>query len=261
MHRPSPQRRQELIAMQLRGALSTPTPVNRRAVIHVMLGAGAAAVAGRSALGARAANGPAMFKTTAALNLRSGPGTSHPVVFVMPGGTTVQASGNVSNGYREVWYQNYIGWAHGDFLVPVGAGGPDPSLIGLALTTAAVNLRSGPSTGHKALRVLPNGTLLERSDTVRNGFRYVVHQGLAGWIFDQYLAWPTDGPPGDGAYDPSYATTTAALNLRAEPSTSAKILAVMRKGSKVQRSDQGANGFAYVGYNGTWGWAWMEYLR
>jgi len=251
-----------LIVMELRGALSTPTPVNRRAVIRMMLGAGAAAVAGRSALVARAAGEQGTFKTTAALNLRSGPGPSHPVVLVIPVGTTVQASGNVSNGYREVWHQNYIGWAHGDFLVPASAGGTNPSLIGLALTTATVNLRSGPSTGHKVLGVLAKGTMVERSDTVRNGFRYVVHQGQAGWVSDAYLKPTTDGPGGNPGGQPAgYLTTTAALNLRAEPSKSAKVQLVIPRGAKVRAADQIVNGFQLVVYNGVTGWAYKAYLK
>ena len=248
--------------MDLRGAFSAPTPLNRRAVIRLTLGAGAAAVAGRSALVAQAAGEQGTFKTTAALNLRSGPGLSHPVVFVLPVGTTVQASGNVSNGYREVWYQSYIGWAHGDFLAPVTAGGGSPSIIGLALTTATVNLRSGPSTGHQVLRVLPNGTMVERSDTVQNGFRYVVHQGLAGWIYDAYLTPTTDGPGGNPGGQPAgYLTTTVDLNLRAEPSTSAKVLLVMRAGAQVRATDQLANGFRMVVHNGVTGWAYDTYLK
>ncbi len=241
-------------------------PLTRRAVLGKALGLGAAVAAG--AIAARpmlaAASGSGTYRTTSALNLRSGAGTSHPVVYVMPAGTTVQASGRVANGFREVWYQNYIGWAHADYLVPVTAGGTNPSLIGLGITTAAVNLRSGPSTGHQVLRVLAQGSLVERSGTVQNGFRYVVHQGLAGWVADAYLKATTDGPggdPGEVPYDPNAATTTAALNLRAEPSTSARVLLVMPSGARVKLLDGYANGFRKVSYNGTVGWAATAYLN
>ncbi len=227
--------------------------------------AAAGAVAARPMLAAaQSTSGQGTYKTTAALNLRSGAGTSHPVVMVMPAGTTVQASGRVANGFREVWYQSYIGWAHADYLVPVTAGGTNPSIIGLGITTSAVNLRSGPSTSHQVLRVLAQGTLVERSGTVQNGFRYVVHQGLAGWVADAYLKVTTDGPggdPGEHPYDPNYATTTSALNLRAEPSLSAKILTVMPSGARVTLLDGYANGFRKVSYNGLTGWASTAYLN
>ena len=243
--------------------LTTSRSFTRRAFLGKALGLGAAVAAG--AVVARpmlaSASGSGTFKTTTALNLRSGAGTSYPVVFVMPAGTTVQASGRVANGFREVWYQNYIGWAHADYLVPVTVGGGSPSIIGLGITTTAVNLRSGPSTSHQVLRVLAQGTLVERSDTVQNGFRYVIFYGQAGWIYDAYLKPTTDGPGGEEPYDPNYATTTAALNLRAEPSLSARILTVMPSGTRVRILGDHANGFSKVSYNGLIGWAYTAYLN
>ncbi len=242
---------------------TTGRSLTRRAVLGKALGLGAAvaasAVVARPILASASESGT--FKTTSALNLRSGAGTSYPVVYVMPAGTTVQASGRVANGFREVWYQNYIGWAHADYLVPVTACGTNPSIIGLGITTAAVNLRSGPSTSHQVLRVLAQGTLVERSGTVQNGFRYVVHQGLAGWVYDAYLKATTDGPGGEEPHDPNYATTTAALNLRAEPSLSARILTVMPSGTRVKVLDGHTNDFSKVTYNGLTGWAYTAYLN
>jgi len=246
--------------------LATGRTFTRRAIVGKALGLGAAAAAGAVAArpmfaAAQSASGQGTYKTTSALNLRSGAGTSYPVVMVMPAGTTVQASGRVANGFREVWYQSYIGWAHADYLVPVTAGGTNPSIIGLGITTSAVNLRSGPSTSHQVLRVLAQGTLVERSGTVQNGFRYVIHQGLAGWVYDAYLKATTDGPGGEEPYDPNYATTTSALNLRAEPSTSAKILTVMPSGARIKLLDGYSNGFRKVSYNGLIGWAATAYLN
>jgi uncharacterized protein YgiM (DUF1202 family) len=103
--------------------------------------------------------------------------------------------------------------------------------------------------------VLSAGTVVTTSDTARNGFRYVVHNGLAGWVYDTYLAVGTDGPT-DGTL-----TVTTALNLRAEPSTSAKVLAVMPEGSHVQPTGEGSNGFAKVVYGTLTGWAYTAYLN
>jgi len=229
--------------------------MDRRNVLKMVAGAGAAALAGTLVVAAKAeAAGGRTLITSSALNLRSGPGTSYKVRLVIPKSAHVFDHGNVKNGFRQVTYNNTRGWASDQYLkagtqIP-GEAGP---VIGTRVTTSAVNFRSGPSTGDGVIRVLAKGTTVEITDTVVDGFRYVYHQGQGGWVYDDYLG---SGDSGWGTL-----TVTTDLNLRAEPSTSAKILAVMRKGSKVQRSDQGANGFAYVGYNGTWGWAWMEYLR
>jgi uncharacterized protein YgiM (DUF1202 family) len=66
------------------------------------------------------------------------------------------------------------------------------------------------------------------------------------------------------AQPPIYVTTTVALNLRNEPSLSAKVILVLPKGTKVRWTDQVVNGFRYVVYEnnqtGTPGWAFDKYL-
>jgi hypothetical protein len=57
--------------------------------------------------------------------------------------------------------------------------------VGEATTTTTTSLRSGPSIEHGVLRIMAPGATVNISNTVRNGFRYVVHEGLAGWIPDQ----------------------------------------------------------------------------
>jgi uncharacterized protein YraI len=186
--------------------------------------------------------------------LRTGPGARRRIILVMPTGSTVKDLGVSKNGYRNVSYKGTAGWASMDFLI-VSNGGSDPILLGNSVTTTAVNLRSGPSTSNQVLRVLSVGTVVTTSDTVTNGFRYVVHNGLAGWVYDAYLKVGADGPT-DGTL-----TVTTALNLRPEPSTSARILAVMPEGSHVQPTGEGSNGFAKVVYGNLTGWAATQYLN
>jgi uncharacterized protein YraI len=233
--------------------------LDRRSVLRMAAGFGAAAVTGGllvKSAGAQEATATAAgyFRTAVDLRLRTGPGTRRRVILVMPTGSTVKDLGVSKNGFRNVSYKGTAGWASMDFLI-VSDGGSDPILLGNSVTTTAVNLRSGPSTSNQVLRVLSAGTVVTTSDTARNGFRYVVHNGLAGWVYDTYLAVGTDGPT-DGTL-----TVTTALNLRAEPSTSAKVLAVMPEGSHVQPTGEGSNGFAKVVYGALTGWAYTAYLN
>ncbi len=196
-------------------------------------------------------------KTTADVNFRSQPSLSAPIISVIPAGTQVSLQSGSSNGFREVGYSGTYGWVHADYLSTgndPGPGDPGP-IIGNAVTTVDLNLRSGPSSSHQVLRVMPQGSTVQITGTVQNGFRYVIHNGLAGWAYADYLSQdPGSGQP------PTYKTTTVDLNLRAEPSTSAKVLLVMPAGSKVRSTDQLANGFRQVVFNGTTGWAWNGYL-
>jgi uncharacterized protein YraI len=78
---------------------------------------------------------------------------------------------------------------------------------------------------------------------------------MAGWVYDSYLAEAGDSPAAGTA------VTTAALNLRAEPSTSARILAVMPENTTVKLTGEGSNGFAKVVYGNLTGWAYTAYLN
>jgi uncharacterized protein YraI len=54
---------------------------------------------------------------------------------------------------------------------------------------------------------------------------------------------------------------TSALNLRSEPSTQSKVILVMPASTIVKSLGQTSNGFAYVDYQGTSGWAYSSYLE
>ncbi|HEV2074051.1 MAG TPA: SH3 domain-containing protein, partial [Thermomicrobiales bacterium] len=200
--------------------------------------------------------------TTSAVNLRSGPSTGHQVLRVVPNGAKIGVSTTVQNGFRYVNDQGQTGWMADAYIGSTSDGSqPDPVISGEAWTTSAVNLRSGPSTSNQVLRVVPSGANIGVSTTERSGFLYVSYQGQTGWMSTAYIAYRDGGSqPGDDQGG-NYRTTTTALNLRAEPSTSAKILTVMPAGAKVQLLHTGVGSFGNVNYNGMQGWAALEYLQ
>jgi uncharacterized protein YraI len=235
--------------------------LSRRSAIRALTGAGIAAFAvttlGRTA-GAQTSDErqtPQLYATTDYLNLRSAPGTRHGVIIVIPPKAIITLNAMEQNGFASANYDGYTGWVHRDYIVPAGFSSGDPVFVGAARTTSDVNLRSGPGTGHQVLRVVPSGTWVDVSDTIENGFRYVVHDGLAGWMADRYLGGADDGGQGETF------TTTADLNLRAEPSTSAAVHLVMPEGSTVQAGAGWSNGFRQVTYQGILGWAHTSYLN
>jgi uncharacterized protein YraI len=197
------------------------------------------------------------LKTTAALNLREGPGTGYRVLVVIPKNAHVFDHGETSNGFRKVTYNNTRGWAYAAFLAPGSSVPPHPGpVIGKAVVAVVLNLRAGPSTGDPVLRAMPKGALVDVTDTVVDGFRYVYHNGTGGWAFAQFLA-PAGGE------SPAYFTTTAAVNLRAQPNSSAAIKLVVPAGAVVVDIDLAplVNGYRGVAYNGTVGWVYDAYLR
>jgi uncharacterized protein YraI len=192
---------------------------------------------------------------TSALNLRDGPSTSDAVILVMPEGAVVTVNGGSSNGFLPVTYRGMEGWAHGSYLSSDGSSDGGGS-TGTATTTSALNLRDGPSTSDAVLLVMPAGADVVLTGESENGFASVEYRGTAGWAFADYLMTGDDSgsAPGDEA------VATSALNLRADPSTSAEILRVMPSGASVSVNGAADNGFYPVTFRGSDGWAHREYL-
>lgn len=72
---------------------------------------------------------------------------------------------------------------------PGDACGATPTTVGEATTTSPVELRSGPGPAYAVLCTVPQGEDVQASNTIRDGYRYVVHHGVPGWMDDRTLAW------------------------------------------------------------------------
>ena len=170
--------RHELIGMATEAAnVSLGRTMDRRGALRLMLGVGAAAVAGGAGLvfadGAEARSGDGLLRTTTALNLRAKPRLSAKVLVVMPKGAVVTNQYREKNGFIKVSYQGTVGWAHGSCLVPAD-GGTDPGvvIIGQAVTTTAINFRPGLSPDNSPVKILPKGAIVDVSNGTQSGFRY-----------------------------------------------------------------------------------------
>jgi uncharacterized protein YraI len=132
-----------------------------------------------------------------ALNLRTGPSTSHRVILVMPGGASLEIiRSNSSTGYYKVNYGGTIGWAYGGYISADdgSSGGSSSSGVdagsgdaGSAVTTSSLNLRTGPSTGYAVILVMPSGASVTLTGASQNGFLGVTYGGSTGWASGDYL--------------------------------------------------------------------------
>ena len=126
-------------------------------------------------------------------------------------------------------------------------------------TTTALNLRKTASTSAQILAVIPANTLVKNLAQSSNGFHKVQYNGKTGWAYAAYL----ESYVGDDDPDVTWlgnAKTTAAVNFRYEPSTSAGVIAVIAKGKTVKISDWVQNGYRYVDAQGATGWIYDDYL-
>jgi uncharacterized protein YraI len=220
------------------------------AIVSIVVGLGVANAAPGHSAGnlpatANLSCDPCPVVTTDDLNLRSGPGTSYSIIRVMPKGTEVVASNSHQNGFAPVTVDGVDGWASALYLISPNAA----EVTGTRTTVDYLNLRKSPGTDKEIIDVIPALTVVDSTDQVVDGFRFVFFDGLPGWAFDDYL--------GNG----DHMTTTTDLNLRSKASTSASVLKVMAAGAGVTLTGDESNGFVAVSYQGTKGWAFADYLR
>jgi len=119
----------------------------------------------------------------------------------------------------------------------------------IKVTTANLNLRSGPGTGYSIITVMPKGSEVTVTG-YSGGWAIVSYGNYSGYASNTYLALKSGGT--------TY-YTTANLNLRSGPGTGYTILAVMPKGSAVTVLST-SGGWSRVTYGGKTGYASATYL-
>jgi uncharacterized protein YraI len=150
------------------------------------------------------------------LNLRSGPGLGHRILAVMPAGSVVALTGEATEGWYPVRYNNLTGWAFGQYLAiggeaPVAtSGGRDTATV----ITSQLNLRSGPGLSYSVVARLSYGTTVEllggaQSADGYNWLEVLTKSMQRGWVAANYLAQGETGaaPEPEAAPSPAPATS------------------------------------------------------
>lgn len=143
-------------------------------------------------------------RATTDLNVRSGPGTSYSVVFVLPRNAVVNVLDCTAGpAWCQVSYQNRAGWASATYLafttgqqpgyVPPPQQTPQPTPLPQtgavqAQATVALNMRTGPGTSYPAVGSIPAGAVATLTRCVP-GYSWCEAQygGRTGWVSAQYL--------------------------------------------------------------------------
>jgi uncharacterized protein YraI len=143
--------------------------------------------------------------------IRVGPAPSYDLVFTVPGGSTVEQTGHVVDGYVTVRYKEVTGWIavetleHPADFAPeepenpqreVETKTPNPG-SGVAYATVDLSLRAGPSANEEPVVVVPAGSRLVLTGVMEGGFQRVTYGDEIGWVADEFLTTPPDpGPEG-----------------------------------------------------------------
>lgn len=220
--------------------------------------------------------------TTAAVNLRSGPGTSYSTKGVIASGTKV----TVTDTSNSSWYAVTVasgktGYIYSEYLKMTSSGSSSSSEAVSAQTTEYVHLRSGAGTSYASKGVIASGTKLTVTDRSNSKWYAVkLTNGTTGYIYSQYIqilstatatpaatATPTPAPtatptPSSGSTVKAVVTPSVGVNLRKGPGTSYSVIQVVKVNTEVTVLEAtNAQWYKVQLSNGTTGYLYAEYLK
>ena len=142
------------------------------------------------------------MKSTAYLNLRTGPATSYQAILVIPKGATVTLVEDKGE-WKKITYNGKTGWSSGKYLSGVSASTPVAPPVtptvpiangAIYKTTGNLYLRTGPAKTAASILVMPFGanvTLVEDGGE----WKKVSYNGKIGWASGKYLQLVLAGTP------------------------------------------------------------------
>ena len=220
-------------------------------------------------------------RTTAVLNIRTGPSTEYRSLGLLDNGETVTVLENCGNGWYAVrTSSNTFGYCSGDYLrvtlgtspAPQPEPTPQPSEPDTATrwngrTTAFVNLRSGPSTGYRIYLTVPLGDAITILDRSNSGWYRVQYGSYTGYMSSDYIdvlgaveetTTPSSEPDADTRWN---GRTTAFVNLRSGPSTGYRIYLTVPLGDAITILDRSNSGWYRVQYGSYTGYMSSDYIQ
>lgn len=180
------------------------------------------------------------YVATNAVNVRSGPGTSYPILGVLSVGDAVSGA-PASGGWVKVTYRGATGYVSGDYLKASASTGGSTSPM---VTTADLNLRSGPSLDAAIVKVLAKGTTVAPTGATSDRFVEVLVDGAKRWVSGNYLAPASVAAPLPAvAYK---ARTTAVLAMRKSPQIDAASVGDLKAGTEVSLTGTHSGSYSQI---------------
>ena len=248
--------------------------------------------------GGQAASQVAIVLPSGGLNLRAGANTSSGVIMVLPQGTMLTVTGEVrDNGMLPVLLGSVAGYVSSDYVYVTDEAlatatpapnttptpTPEPSSTPIenptpetreATVTAygGLKLRQMPDMSSGTLATMPYGSAVTVTGEAVNGFYAVSYEELSGYASAQYLSFdadepqttvqPTKVPEASHPVAGRIGTVTApsGLNLRADSSEYANVLATLGYGVQVTVTGERVSGFYPVRIGTLSGYVSADYV-
>ncbi len=199
--------------------------------------------------------------TTAAVNVRSGPGTSHPVVAVAAKGTTLPTTGKTSGGWTQVIHAGQARWISTSYLTSGKVSTPNPT-TGQVRTTANLYLRSAGNLSAPYSGVLPANTLVDTTGGTTADYTEIVHQGQNRWIATRYTTAVTNAPapvPVPIATGTVY-VNVGSLYVRATSAPDGTIVGTVYRGAALKSTGTAVGDRLQVIHEGATRWVYGPYV-
>lgn len=202
-------------------------------------------------------------KTTANVNVRSGPSLSNGVIGLITAGTGVTLTGTVSGQYTQIVYKDDRAWVATAYL---GSGASTPSQTTTttqARATADLMIRTSSGTNFTSLGDIPKGTIVNLTGKTASGVAEIIWQGSKRWVNSNFLAAVgSSSNTGSGstpkATGTQYATT--ALDIRTSSGSDSRTVGEVPRGTALSVTGVVKSGRAQIVYNGAVRWVTAQYL-
>lgn len=123
------------------------------------------------------------------ITLRTRPSTSAGEYCQIPLGASVEYLGEAGNGFYQVAYGGYTGYALASYLYDYGSAGSTSAYMRVVNCKESITLRKFPSTDADQFCQIPLGATVEYLGTAENDFYMISYNGYTGYSLSYYLAW------------------------------------------------------------------------
>ena len=220
---------------------------------------------GSSSGGGSSSSESVQARTTAGVNVRSGPGTNYSSKTVIASGTSITVTDRSNSEWYAVKLSNGMtGYIYSIYIrieSESSSGGSSGTESTPAKTTEYVNVRSGPGTNYTSKTVIASGTSITVTDTSNPEWYAVkLSNGMTGYIYSIYIE--LESSAGGSTSGGVQAKTTAGVNLRRGAGTSFGVIRVVATGTTVTVTEAtNAQWYKVKLSDGTEGYIFTEYLN
>ena len=221
---------------------------------------------GSSSGGGSSSSESVRARTTAGVNVRSGPGTNYSSKTVIASGTSITVTDRSNSEWYAVKLSNGMtGYIYSIYIRiedESSSGGSSGTESTPAKTTEYVNVRSGPGTNYTSKTVIASGTSITVTDTSNPEWYAVkLSNGMTGYIYSIYIELQSSSGGGSTSGGVQ-AKTTAGVNLRRGAGTSFGVIRVVATGTTVTVTEAtNAQWYKVKLSDGTEGYIFTEYLN